>query len=189
MRPLLWILLFGCLLAPSAHAQVTNGFFDDGLNGWSTTTSGTGTVVADSYGNPANAARISAQTSGFVPASGGGSIAQSFGCGGSFDTGVCVISLDYRFTTDFAASARITVLVDGSELYVMDHAATMNGFTTLTFAVACGLKSLVVDVTTLDAPWPAAWAVWVDNVTAVCEPPVSTDAGEHWGTLKSTYQD
>jgi hypothetical protein len=188
MRYVIVALVFTCLFAGAAAAQVTNGSFTSGLAGWGTAVTGFGTVGPDAYGAPANSARLTTNGSLLAFPVGTASLTQSFGCGSSFENGACAMSLDYFFSNMASASARITVSVDGNPVYTADHGANLSAFIPVTFTAGCGLHNLAVDVTYLSGGAVSGWAFWIDNVTAECVQDVVPVDASSWGTIKAWYR-
>lgn len=187
MRHLFLTILALGLLAGAASAQVTNGTFDSGLTGWAASATVNGSVAWDTFGLPANSARLGASNPPLGLPVGSATITQSFGCGGSFDDGSCVVSLDYVVASSFGAVIRIEVKLDGNQVWSSDHSSNWSGVIPVSFTAPCGLHNLEVSATYQSGGFHDGWRSWVDNVTAECVPTVATDAAA-WGTLKTMYR-
>ncbi|MBK6897784.1 MAG: hypothetical protein IPH09_00435 [bacterium] len=187
MRHLLLTILALALLAGTAAAQVTNGTFDSGLTGWATAATLNGSVAWDTFGFPANAARLGATNPPLGLPTGSASIAQSFGCGGSFDEGSCVVSLDYAVASSFGAVIRVEVKLDNNVVWSSDHSSNWSGVIPVSFTAPCGLHNLEVSATYQSGGFHDGWRCWVDNVTAECVPTVAAET-EAWGAVKAGYR-
>jgi hypothetical protein len=187
MRNLLLPGLLSLVLVSSASAQVTNGSFNSGLAGWTSAATGFGSVAADPYGNPNNSARITTTNALFSPPAGSGSISQTFGCGSSFETGLCMISLEYQANTFNGAVARFAIEIDGNEVYSFDHSISTSGFIPVTVSAPCGLHTIKLTGSNVSGGTFSGWAFWIDNVSAQCETPIPS-RGSTWGGVKALYE-
>lgn len=187
MRHLLLTILALGLLAGTAAAQVANGTFDSGLTGWAASATVNGSVAWDTFGLPANSARLAATNPPLGLPVGSATITQSFGCGGSFDTGSCVVSLDYLVSSSFNAVVRVEVKLDGNEMWSSDHSTSWGDVVPVSFAAPCGLHHLEVTATYQSGGFHAGWACWVDNVRAECVPTVAGETAA-WGAIKAGYR-
>lgn len=140
-------------------------------------------------GNPDSSVKIYSTASSLSPPTGSASISQTFGCGGSFDPGSCVISFDVLLGA-FGATARLTVLVDGGEAY-SETFNTSSPWKNVEIHEPCGLHTLEIEGQYVGGNAATSWAIHVDNVTGTCmlpnsvEPSIGTST---WGRAKGRYR-
>lgn len=169
--------------AAPATAQIINGTFDAGLTGWTATTTGDGGATVFSNGNPAPGARLW----NWGNASGSATLTQTFECGGGAE-GLCFLSLEYATdVTGGVTNMAVTVKLDNVVMYSAIHNSTVATYSPVLFSAPCGQHTLEISAgSTATQPW-ANWMMIVDNVTASCVPPVSTE-GSTWSGVKATYR-
>lgn len=169
--------------AAPAVAQVNNGTFDAGLAGWTVTTTGGGGVAVVSNGNPAPGVRLWNQFDN----AGSATLTQTFECGGGAE-GMCFLSLDYATdVTGGVTNMAVTVKLDNVVMYSTIHNSTVMTYTPVLFSAPCGQHTLEISAgSSATLPW-SNWMMIVDNVTAACVPPVSTERST-WSGLKATYR-
>lgn len=165
-----------------ATAQILNGTFDNGLTGWTVTTTGGGSATVFTNGNPAPGARL---WNGFGHA-GSATLTQTFNCGGGSD-GSCSLSLDYATDTLYGSNMVVTVTLDNVVMYSANHNGGVTAYTPVQFSVPCGQHTLAISAASTSTSLFSNWMMFVDNVTASCVPPVSTE-GSTWSSLKATYR-
>lgn len=184
IRTSTWILAGILAVAASspAAAQIANGSFDGGLAGWTATTVGSGDATVMGTGNPAPGAWLWNSDDG----AGSTTLAQTFNCGGNGD-GMCFLSLEYATDVTGAANMNVTVELDDMVVYSAVHPGTVSTYTPVLFSAPCGEHTIEITAGST-ATWPFAhWMMILDNVTASCVPPVSTE-GRSWSSLKATYR-
>lgn len=168
--------------AVPATAQILNGTFDNGLTGWTVTTTGSGSATIFTNGNPAPGARL---WNGFGQA-GSATLTQTFNCGGGSD-GSCSVSLDYATDTLYGSHMVVTVTLDNVVMYIANHNGGVTAYTPVQFSVPCGQHTLAISASSTSTSLFSNWMTYVDNVTASCVPAVSTE-GSTWSSLKATYR-
>jgi len=184
--PLALSLAIACILALAgtapAAAQILNGTFDNGLTDWTVTTTGGSAATVFTNGNPAPGARL---WDGFDNA-GSATLTQTFNCGGTGD-GLCFLSLEYATDTVFGSYMAVTVTLDNVVMYSANHNGGFTAYTPVEFSVPCGQHTVGISAASTRTSIFSSWTMYVDNVTASCLPPVSTD-GSTWSSLKATYR-
>ncbi|MBK7772364.1 MAG: hypothetical protein IPI48_18070 [bacterium] len=168
--------------APVA-AQILNGTFDNGLADWTVTTTGNGAATVFTNGNPAPGARL---WNGFSNA-GSAALTQTFNCGDGTGEGLCFLSLEYATDTTHGSNMAVTVTLDNVVVHSASYNGSVTAFTPVQFSVPCGQHTLKISAASSSASLFASWMTFVDNVTAACVPPVSTE-GSTWSSLKATYR-
>jgi hypothetical protein len=181
-----WILVSLTLLhiaATPAQAQIQNGDFEAGGEGWIPIAIPPWFVsFPPAGGNPNGYALIQ---SPFSNSEGLGAILQGFLCGTPGPGNQCVIMFDYRLRQVDAAdnSGRVTVFLDNEPVFTSSSGNI--DWTTATLTVPCGEHSigLALQVDSGNNGWEASF----DNVLANCE--VSTPVeSTTWGRIKSSYE-
>lgn len=165
-----------------ATAQIINGTFDNALANWTVTTTGGGGATVFGNGNPAPGARL---WNGFSNP-GSATITQTFNCGGDGD-GVCFVSLEYATDVLWGANMTVTVTLDNVVMYSAVHNSLVQAYLPVQFSVPCGQHTLGISAGSSSTSLFTQWMAIVDNVTASCVPPVSTE-GSSWSGLKATYR-
>jgi hypothetical protein len=163
-----------------ATAQILNGTFDNGLTGWTVTTTGGCSATVSTNGNPAPGARLWNNDAGSA------TLTQTFNCGGGSD-GSCSLSLDYATDTLVGSKMVVTVTLDNVVMYSANHNGGVTAYTPVQFSVPCGQHTLGISAASTSTSPFSVWMMFVDNVTASCVPPVSTE-GSTWSSLKATYR-
>lgn len=170
------------LLAGTAAAQVINGDFEAGATGW-VSTAGPGCPVVDPVGgNPGGCGVVP-----FLANSSGceGSLSQSFSCGAP--GGACEVSFDYRI--DFLGgfgSAVFGLTADGGGSWPFSVSGATAGWQSASVVLPCGPQTITFGVV-IATRTPQDWEFRVDNVTAACVDPVSSESPA-WGALKAQYR-
>lgn len=168
--------------AGPAGAQLVNGTFDGGLNGWTVTATGGGGAMVLSTGNPGPAAYLW----DMYDNAGTATLSQTFNCGGGSD-GVCFLSLEYATDVTGGANMAVTVTLDNVVVYSATHPSTVTTYTPVLFSAPCGEHTLAITAGSTASWGFAHWMLILDNVTASCVPPVSTEA-RTWSGLKVMYR-
>jgi hypothetical protein len=187
MRTALAFVLVSLSLVSFASAQITNGSFDAGLTGWAPSVNGFGQISPHSFGNPINSALITTTNSIFVAPVGSGTLTQQFGCGSSFDPGVCVVSLDYIVFMFGNPTITFEVVIDGNSVYQLNHSTPTIGWLNVTAQVPCGLHNIAIAASFQAGTDFNTWSVHIDNVTATCQSIVPTEPST-WGRVKALYR-
>ena len=185
MRTALAFALLSLVCLSTASAQITNGSFDFGLTGWSSSVSGTCQISAVTYGNPFNSAWISAQNTPPDPPEGAGTMTQQFECGTSSDPGVCVISVDYILFSNENPTIAIEVVIDAT-VHLFEYSAPTNGWVTFTTQVPCGSHGIAIAASFQNGSASSHWSMHFDNVTASCQGVIKTSPST-WGRIKALY--
>lgn len=177
--------LAGALLLASAvpaAAQIVNGTFDNGLAGWTVTTTGGGGSSVYSFGNPGPSVWLWNRFDN----AGSVTLTQTFDCGGDVD-GMCFLSLEYATDVTGGANMFVVVELDNVVVYSANHASTIQAYTPVLFSAPCGPHTLEITAGST-ATWPFAnWMMILDNVTASCVPTVPTEV-RTWSGLKAIYR-
>ncbi|MBC8366801.1 hypothetical protein H8E52_05255 [bacterium] len=172
------------IMASTAHAQIDNGDFEDGLGLW--------VPLADDYyladrrsgGNPGYHAYM--QSHPIWP--GSATWHQTFDCGEEDPTGVslCFITFDYYLHNlgDYSETAMFTVEVDHELVYSSPLGAQWIDWTTISLEVPCGRHLIVFKHSTSSGG--NSWAAGFDNVSAECLDSTAADTSD-WGRVKILY--
>jgi hypothetical protein len=172
------------------QAQVTNGDFENGANGWSTVIVPTqnpsepwAVTFPATGGNPDGYGQI---MSPFGNSGGTGSLEQSFSCGTANPSGVCMISFDYYLQSVDASSlsGRVKVSVDGNLLFTSPPSDLID-WNTVQVSVPCGDHRIQLTLEVDDGN--NGWQAGFDNVTAECMTGSPT-VPQSWGHIKAQYE-
>ncbi len=184
MRALLTAALLTLALTTSVSAQIVNGDFPVDMSGWTTAQSpGVSIYQYPPVGNPAPCVLYNAPPFNAV---GFASMTQTFNCGGSGETGGCVIGFDYMLNVS-SATVKIEAIVDAVVQYTLTRTTSTVGWVHVSFSVACGQHTLTIKTSCASAAAFGHWDLYADNVTGNCESPVPT-APSTWGMIKSMYR-
>lgn len=177
------ILLTSLLLAAgTAAAQVLNGDFEAGAANWISTASPGCPVIDPTGGNPGGCGILPYYT---TSATCDGSLTQTFNCGSP--GGDCEISFDYR--VDFLGGVGAVVYgltFDGGNSWPFNTTGVTAGWQSASVTVPCGLVTMTFGIVTATRTIQD-WEFRVDNVTASCVDPVSSETPA-WGALKAQYR-
>ncbi len=182
VRPISKLFVAAVLLcAAAASADVLNGDFESGSNGWQTNVPPNWqTAFPAAGGNPDG---YGAVQSPFGNSGGVGCLMQTFVCGDPGEEGTCTITLDY-FLQQIDASnftGRVLIRIDG---VAATFAPSDSGWHSATFTVPCGVHVLELCLQ-VDAG-NNGWRAGFDNVEATCDGVVSSKSAV-WGTIKAMY--
>lgn len=177
-----WLVLL--LASTPATAQITNGSFDDGGTGWTTSADPGLSVGFSSTG--CSSAPHAQFGSGQQNPGGQACISQSFSCGTPGDDTSCRVNLDYRFNPVSAFNgdtARFLVYLDGG--LELTLAATTE-WTSADFLVECGQHT--IEICFEVDPEDYAWLGCIDDVEALCQGVVVPNDNSSWGAVKALYE-
>jgi len=184
MRTALVSVFVSLLFVSTASAQITNGSFDAGLTGWAPVVAGYGVISADGFGNPVNSVLFTTNNPSPNPPEGACTIYQQFECGPG--PGACLIKVDYIVFVNNGATIAFDVVIDGNT-NVSYYSTSTPGWVTFTTQVPCGSHLIAIAANFDSGPAFSTWSVYVDNVTASCEPVVRTEQSM-WGRVKALYR-
>lgn len=183
------VLLCALLIVPFAtNAQIVNGDFEDGLNGWTFgypdggppfgwQDGGSGVVTGTLC--PGNVAQL-VTLDAAIPAL--GCLSQEFTCGPS--GGQCSISMDYSF--DFQnVTATLLVRIDGNPVF-STNTAVASCTTAGPFLLSSGTHTVELCLDLVENDFGFARATF-DNVVADCNSPLPTRRAT-WGAIKALFE-
>ena len=181
MKPILGLLLLvPCLTLSPAWADVVNGNFEFGSQGWSVIQPPDWEITfPPAGGNPDGYASI---LSRFWDSEGEGCVHQTFVCG---DEGTCTISFDamMAWLDSNELAGRLKVYANGVLKWTAP-AVNELPWTPVVIDTDCGTVRL--DLCLEVDPGNNMWQGGYDNVAAVCEEVPVEHLG--WGTVKGLYR-
>lgn len=188
MKTLLALCLgLGLALAPAggtAHAQLVNGDFEDGLNGWTSTFPNGDWTGQNTTEFPLDGS-YGVVISPFFGDGGLGCLSQTFQCGDA-GTGDCTVRLFYRLDLFDAGpnTGVVKISANGVEQFVSPSTPQTIDWAEVEFTVPCG--TVVLDLCLEAGPGNQSWKAGFDNVTATCELVVPNEIST-WGAVKALF--
>jgi hypothetical protein len=171
--------ILATMLTTAASAQIVNGDFQGGYAGWSATGCA---AVTGSGGNPGACGVVQYLNTGTSCV---GALSQTFNCGSA--GGTCQVTFDWRL--DLLAgfgTAVFGLTADGGATWLFSAGAASGGWQQATVTLPCGPQTITF--TQYDGTRTLQdWEFRVDNVTAECVDPVSSERGT-WSRIKAQYR-
>lgn len=184
IEKLLTFALVGLLAAGSAHAQIANGDFENGLDDWNSVVPNGDWSTGTSTQFPLDGA-YGEVISPFFGDGGLGCITQTFECGQA-GTGNCTVRLFYRLDLFDAGpnTGLVRISANGIEQFESPTTPQTTDWTEVEFTVPCG--TIQLDLCLEAFAGNQSWKAGFDNVTATCEEVVSGESSS-WGAVKSLF--
>ena len=167
-----------------AIAQITNGTFDDSLEGWTLTfPEGDVTNIAEAIQVAGACPGYAGTLFTFVSAAPGlGCFSQEFECQSL--NGQCAIMFSYEFENSYDPNVRAVVRLDGTEVF-SQTTRTPECTSVGPLEIGCGTHTIELCLDVLAVGVVAAHVTY-DNVVAICGAlPVEQSS---WGAIKALFR-